>query len=307
MSQSVASTSKPNLQNRTAGSRRIVSRAAHVSRCAKSIRLPSVTGLKGLSSRTVVLRAAAEDQVEVVPLGAAAAAAAAQPDPWVPVIRPEELPKGVRKEVYVNGRNLLLFWYRNQIYCIESRSPAEGAYSSGFIASKFTQDFGIECPSTGTVFSLKDGSILEWYPNNPIMKALISADTCRKLEMFPVKLTQQAILVDTSKAQFNTFTDKGGADTSLEGNNVFAVQPKLYYEGADEVPDLLPGEMPKQRLNPFILATGTVAVGLTGAIGTAVLIFYEEIPALIAFWVVLGGVSIASALTYFKSLDEGKA
>jgi hypothetical protein len=39
----------------------------------------------------------------------------------------------------VSGRNLLLFWYRNEIYCIESRSPAEGAYSSGFIASKFTQ------------------------------------------------------------------------------------------------------------------------------------------------------------------------
>ncbi len=46
---------------------------------------------------------------------------------------------GVRKEVEVDERQVLLFWYRNQIYCIEARSPAEGAYSEGFIKAKFTQ------------------------------------------------------------------------------------------------------------------------------------------------------------------------
>ncbi len=70
---------------------------------------------------------------------------------------------GVRKEVRVGGRTLLLFWYRNQIYCTEARSPAEGAYSEGLIKGKFTQDFAIECPTTGTLYSLKDGSIVEWY------------------------------------------------------------------------------------------------------------------------------------------------
>lgn len=69
---------------------------------------------------------------------------------------------GVRKEVRVNGQTLLLFWYRNQIYCTEARSPAEGAYSEGLIKGKFTQDFSIECPTTGTLYSLKDGSIVEW-------------------------------------------------------------------------------------------------------------------------------------------------
>lgn len=39
----------------------------------------------------------------------------------------------------MNGLQVLLFWYRNQIYCIEARSPAEGAYSEGFIKAKFTQ------------------------------------------------------------------------------------------------------------------------------------------------------------------------
>jgi len=46
---------------------------------------------------------------------------------------------GVRKEVEVDGRQVLMFWYRNQLYAIEARSPAEGAYSEGFIKAKFTQ------------------------------------------------------------------------------------------------------------------------------------------------------------------------
>jgi len=31
------------------------------------------------------------------------------------VLRPEDLPKGSRREVRVNGRPVLLFWYRNQV------------------------------------------------------------------------------------------------------------------------------------------------------------------------------------------------
>lgn len=71
---------------------------------------------------------------------------------------------GVRKEVKVQGFGVLLFWYRNELYAIESRqvsitrlgctaylctctsdtgppfrSPAEGAYSEGFASAKFTQ------------------------------------------------------------------------------------------------------------------------------------------------------------------------
>ena len=66
------------------------------------------------------------------------------------------------------------------------RSPAEGAYSEGFANAKFTQvspvrphrtgyalqpcqallfplqDYGIECPSTKSVFSLKTGEIIDW-------------------------------------------------------------------------------------------------------------------------------------------------
>jgi nitrite reductase/ring-hydroxylating ferredoxin subunit len=249
---------------------------------------------------------------------------------------------GVRKEFDVEGRQVLMFWYRNNIYAIEARSPAEGAYSEGFIKAKFTQvscctlglpvhsavahnfkccvanicrvvssghvgavvwcllcvalsckavvymvvnqtavaeqlmtqqlqcntleplagkalrhlcasggffdpsytsalrlgshsqtapykqlsvhhnpprsklsttfiiqfasqkdlglavldlvaslqDYCIECPSTGSLFSLKDGSIVAWYPNNPVLRALTPQDTCRNMDIYQVRLTQ---------------------------------------------------------------------------------------------------------------------
>lgn len=67
------------------------------------------------------------------------------PPPYVPSPRRTSLaprrhaPPGVRKEVEVDGRSVLIFWYRNQIYCIQAKSPAEGAYSEGFIKAKFSQ------------------------------------------------------------------------------------------------------------------------------------------------------------------------
>jgi hypothetical protein len=57
----------------------------------------------------------------------------------------------VRKEFDINGRQVLVFWYRNQIYAIEARSPAEGAYSEGFIRAKFTQVRGEGVRGEGSV------------------------------------------------------------------------------------------------------------------------------------------------------------
>jgi len=118
---------------------------------------------------------------------------------WVPVLKPEDLPKGMRKEVVVDDLSVLVFWYRNEICAIEARSPAEGAYSEGFIRAKFTQDYAIECPSTKTLFSLKDGEILEWYPDNFVLGMLTPRDTCRNLRIYPVSLKQDAIYIDVSQ------------------------------------------------------------------------------------------------------------
>ncbi|CAG9466050.1 unnamed protein product [Pedinophyceae sp. YPF-701] len=165
-------------------------------------------------------------------------AAPAQPpaapngEDWVPVMLPEDLPKGVRKEVMVAGTSVLLFWYRNEVFCIESRSPAEGAYSEGFIRAKFTQDYGIECTTTGSIFSLKTGEALDLYPTNPVLKALTPVDSVRKLQIFPVKVQQDAIYVDVSVGPSQTFKSRGGSDSSIDKNNVYSLEPKMYLEGA---------------------------------------------------------------------------
>ena len=41
----------------------------------------------------------------------------------------EDLPRGDRKKFNAMGKSVLLFWYRENLCCIESRSPAEGAFS----------------------------------------------------------------------------------------------------------------------------------------------------------------------------------
>ncbi len=50
-----------------------------------------------------------------VAAAASSAEASSSSTNWVPVLRPEDLPKGSRREVRVNGRPVLLFWYRNQV------------------------------------------------------------------------------------------------------------------------------------------------------------------------------------------------
>jgi hypothetical protein len=45
------------------------------------------------------------------------------------------------------------------------------------------QNWEIECPSTGSLFSLKDGSVTSWYPGNPVLAALTPRNLCKPLEV----------------------------------------------------------------------------------------------------------------------------
>lgn len=58
---------------------------------------------------------------------------------WVPVVPLAALPKGERRVIIQDGETILLLWYKNDVYAIENRSPAEGAYSEGLINAKLTQ------------------------------------------------------------------------------------------------------------------------------------------------------------------------
>merc|ERR1719389_943908 len=197
---------------------------------------------------------------------------------WVSVIPLGDLPKGARKEVRVDGLSILLFWYRNEIFAIETRSPAEGAYSEGFIRAMLTQNYHIECPSTGTLFSLKTGEIIEWYPKNPVLRLLTPAKYCRPMRVYPVEIEQEAVYVDISSGGMNKVT-KGGAGTSLENNNVYGLEPKVYIEGSDpnDPTNESPSAQPPFTATAVTLITGFVGVGLLATGGTAVFIYYENL------------------------------
>lgn len=87
------------------------------------------------------------------------------------------------------------------------------------------QEYAIECPSTGSLFSLKDGSVVAWYPNNPVLRALTPSNTCRRMEIYPIKLTQEAIYVDTSAARMGARTraGRGGAGGGVGGQGLRGV------------------------------------------------------------------------------------
>mmetsp|Transcript_32801 Transcript_32801/g.93080 ORF Transcript_32801/g.93080 Transcript_32801/m.93080 type:complete len:307 (+) Transcript_32801:107-1027(+) len=224
---------------------------------------------------------------------------------WVPCFPPEELPKGVRKEVVVDGLNILLFWYRNEIFAIQARSPSEGAFSEGFMQSKFTQDYGIECPATGSTYSLKTGEILDWYPNNPVLRVLTPASTGRPMEVYPVKLTQDAVMVDVANGSLGgvaAVRTKGGSDTSLENNNVFGVEPPVYLEGTDPSQPILSSSTKKSDINPATAIITLLAIAIISVAGTAWFAVSENLVGLGVFWA--AGFGIVGTIGYNYTKED---
>lgn len=57
-----------------------------------------------------------------------------------------------------------------------------------------TQDGCIVCPTTDSTFDLQTGDIKEWYPKNPVLRALTPA--LRKLFIYPVKTDEDNIYIN---------------------------------------------------------------------------------------------------------------
>jgi nitrite reductase/ring-hydroxylating ferredoxin subunit len=204
----------------------------------------------------------------------AAPAAAEEETSFVPVLLLKDIPKGSRKLVSAGGKTALVFWYREQLYAVEPRSPASGAYSDGFISARFTQDGCIECPQTDTTFDLKSGEIRSWYPNNPVLRAITPTDTCRPMETFPVRISEAAgpLLGETVEVDFENSNlaragvevlslalTSGGADSSVERNNVYGIEPREYVQDGSEVGDD-GSEGSRRKPRPATLIAGFVAV-----------------------------------------------
>ncbi|KAI4332378.1 hypothetical protein L6164_017293 [Bauhinia variegata] len=112
---------------------------------------------------------------------------------WIPVVPLSALPKGERRVIIQDGDTILLLWYKDQVFAIENRSPAEGAYSEGLLNAKLTQDGCIVCPTTDSTFDLQTGAIKEWYPKNPVLRVL--TPPLRSLFIYPVKTDEENIYI----------------------------------------------------------------------------------------------------------------
>jgi nitrite reductase/ring-hydroxylating ferredoxin subunit len=232
----------------------------------------------------------------------AATAAAPAGSRFVKVLREEDLPKGERREVEVAGKPVMLFWYRGEIKAIEARSPAEGFYSEGFLDAMFTQDGCIECPGTKSLFDIETGAIREWYPDNPVLRKLTPESTCRPMEVYEVEVDGASISLDPSGslADFkpeegalrSEFTmpgtgpaSQGGVKTSVDRNNVFAVEPRSYLQGEDPNNPGQPADAnAMENVSPTAIIVGTAAVALLGVGGTAYTVVNENWLGLAAFW-----------------------
>lgn len=112
---------------------------------------------------------------------------------WLPVVPLAALPRGERRVIVQDGEEILLLWYKDDVFAIENRSPAEGAYTEGLLNAKLTQDGCIVCPSTDSTFDLRTGEIKEWYPKNPVLRAL--TPVLRKLFVYPAKTDGENIYI----------------------------------------------------------------------------------------------------------------
>ena len=212
------------------------------------------------------------------------------PESYVKLSSLTALPRGDRKKIEALGKSVLLFWYRDSICAIESRSPSEGAYSEGFERARLTQDACIECPTTKTTFDLKTGEIKQWYPDNPVLAKLTPQETCRAMEVFPVFVSEKedAIYVGVKDGSlgpgFVSQSFKGGSDTSLENNNVFGIEPRMYTEDGQELETT--SQNGQAKLDPGTVAISIAGVAALAVGGSATCLYFENFVALGIFWIV---------------------
>lgn len=118
---------------------------------------------------------------------------------WVPVVPLDALPRGERRVITQGGETILLLWYKNDVFAIENRSPAEGAYTEGLLNAKLTKDGCIVCPTTESTFDLRTGEVKEWYPKNPVLRVL--SPSLRNLRVYSVKTDNEYVYISTRGAK----------------------------------------------------------------------------------------------------------
>lgn len=94
------------------------------------------------------------------------------------------------------------------------------------------------------------------------------------------RLPTSALAVSFRRAAGRSRNTKGGADTALENNNVYALEPKAYVEGTDPSDPMnleAAGAGTTMAANAATIIVSFVGVGILAVGGTAFFIFYENL------------------------------
>lgn len=140
---------------------------------------------------------------------------------WVPVVPLSALPKGERRVIIQDGETILLLWYKDDVFAIENRSPAEGAYTEGLLNAKLTQDGCIVCPTTDSTYDLRTGAVKDWYPKNPVLRTL--TPSLRTLYIYPVKTDGENIYISMAGVSSDASAEivfSGKAQPGITATNV---------------------------------------------------------------------------------------
>ena len=95
------------------------------------------------------------------------------------VARISDVPESGKKQIELNGQEILLINLKGEIFAVENECPHQGAPLSAAI----TKDGYLSCPRHGFRFSLKDGRCSE-HPEF-------------SLKVWPVRIENGDILIDT--------------------------------------------------------------------------------------------------------------
>jgi nitrite reductase/ring-hydroxylating ferredoxin subunit len=82
----------------------------------------------------------------------------------VTVAKPQDLPRGARKTIKVEGHNVLLLNHNGQIYAIDEKCPHLGCSLSKakFLGNNF------ECSCHGAIFSIDFGTVVKGPATKPL-------------------------------------------------------------------------------------------------------------------------------------------
>ncbi|GKA19160.1 putative nitrite reductase [NAD(P)H] small subunit, NirD [Tanacetum coccineum] len=138
---------------------------------------------------------------------------------WVPVVPLSALPRGERRVIIQDGEEILLLWYKDQVFAIENRSPAEGAYSEGLINAKLTQHYAAivhDCPG------IHPGSVTvpEYLPHTPLQTGVLRSGFPKEIPVLSGRaLTSGITASDVNVDEVRMVIDEGSGGFGFTKKN----------------------------------------------------------------------------------------